>query len=126
GRGCRFPCDFCAVQTFFQRTARHRPIDAIVAELASLKAEKRLFFFVDDNFAADLGFARELAEALAPLDIRWVTQMSINAAHDEAFLAALARSGCRGVLIGFESLGENVLRAMRKTFNAMRGGFAPA
>ena len=91
GRGCRFPCDFCAVQTFFQRTARHRPIDAIVAEIASLKAEKRLFFFVDDNFAADLAFARELAEALTPLDIRWVTQMSINAAHDEAFLAALAR-----------------------------------
>ena len=126
GRGCRFPCDFCAVQTFFQRTARHRPIDAIVKEIAELKAEKRLFFFVDDNFAADLSFARELAEALAPLNIRWVTQMSINAAHDEAFLAALAKSGCRGVLIGFESLDENVLRAMRKTFNTMRGGFAAA
>jgi len=39
-----------------------------------------LFFFVDDNFAADLVFARDLAEALAPLGIRWVTQMSINAA----------------------------------------------
>lgn len=126
GRGCRFPCDFCAVQTFFQRTARHRPIDAIVAEIAALKPEKRLFFFVDDNFAADLTFARELAEALVPLNIRWVTQMSINAAHDEAFLATLARSGCRGVLIGFESLDENVLRAMRKHFNTMRGGFAPA
>lgn len=126
GRGCRFPCDFCAVQTFFERTARHRPIDAIVAEISALKPEKRLFFFVDDNFAADLTFARELAEALTPLNVRWVTQMSINAAHDEAFLAALARSGCRGVLIGFESLDENVLRAMRKTFNTMRGGFAPA
>ena len=126
GRGCRFPCDFCAVQTFFQRTARHRPIDAIVSEIASLKNEKKLFFFVDDNFAADLSFARELAEALAPLGIRWVTQMSINAAHDEAFLAALARAGCSGVLIGFESLDEGVLRAMKKRFNTMRGGFTAA
>jgi radical SAM superfamily enzyme YgiQ (UPF0313 family) len=126
GRGCRFPCDFCAVQTFFQRTARHRPIDAIVTELASLKTEKKLFFFVDDNFAADLAFARELAEALEPLGIRWVTQMSVNAAHDEEFLAALAASGCSGVLIGFESLDEGVLRAMRKRFNTMRGGFAAA
>jgi radical SAM superfamily enzyme YgiQ (UPF0313 family) len=126
GRGCRFPCDFCAVQTFFQRTARHRPIDAIVSEIASLKDEKKLFFFVDDNFAADLSFARDLAEALAPLGIRWVTQMSINAAHDEAFLAALARAGCSGVLIGFESLDEGVLRAMKKRFNTMRGGFTPA
>jgi radical SAM superfamily enzyme YgiQ (UPF0313 family) len=126
GRGCRFPCDFCAVQTFFQRTARHRPIDAIVSEIASLKNEKKLFFFVDDNFAADLAFARDLAEALAPLGIRWVTQMSINAAHDEAFLAALARAGCSGVLIGFESLDEGVLRAMKKRFNTMRGGFTAA
>jgi radical SAM superfamily enzyme YgiQ (UPF0313 family) len=126
GRGCRFPCDFCAVQTFFQRTARHRPIDAIVAEIASLKDEKKLFFFVDDNFAADLPFARDLAGALAPLGIRWVTQMSINAAHDEAFLAALARAGCSGVLIGFESLDEGVLRAMKKRFNTMRGGFSVA
>jgi radical SAM superfamily enzyme YgiQ (UPF0313 family) len=126
GRGCRFPCEFCAVQTFFQRTARHRPIDAIVSEIAALKAEKSLFFFVDDNFAADLAFARELAEALTPLRVRWVTQMSINAAHDEGFLAKLAASGCSGVLIGFESLDEAVLRNMRKTFNTMRGGFAVA
>ena len=126
GRGCRFPCDFCAVQTFFKRTARHRPIDAIVRELIELKTSKRLFFFVDDNFAADLSFARDLAAALAPLHIRWVTQMSINAAHDETLLAALAASGCCGVLIGFESLDENVLRAMRKRFNTMRGGFSAA
>jgi radical SAM superfamily enzyme YgiQ (UPF0313 family) len=126
GRGCRFPCDFCAVQTFFQRTARHRPINAIVREIAALKSEKNLFFFVDDNFAADLPFARELAEALTPLRVRWVTQMSINAAHDESFLAALAASGCRGVLIGFESLDQTVLRNMRKTFNTMRGGFSAA
>jgi radical SAM superfamily enzyme YgiQ (UPF0313 family) len=126
GRGCRFPCEFCAVQTFFQRTARHRPIDAIVSEIAALKAEKSLFFFVDDNFAADLGFAGELAEALTPLRVRWVTQMSINAAHDEGFLAKLAASGCAGVLIGFESLDEKVLRNMRKTFNTMRSGFAGA
>jgi radical SAM superfamily enzyme YgiQ (UPF0313 family) len=126
GRGCRFPCDFCAVQTFFQRTARHRPIDSIVREIAALKSEKNLFFFVDDNFAADLAFARELAEALTSLSVRWVTQMSINAAHDESFLAALAASGCRGVLIGFESLDQTVLRNMRKTFNTMRGGFSAA
>jgi radical SAM superfamily enzyme YgiQ (UPF0313 family) len=123
GRGCRFPCEFCAVQTFFERTARHRPIDAIVAELRELRHRHKLFFFVDDNFAASLKFAKELVEALIPLDVRWVTQMSINAAHDEDFLAKLARSGCRGVLIGFESLDDAVLRSMRKNFNTMKGGF---
>jgi radical SAM superfamily enzyme YgiQ (UPF0313 family) len=125
-RGCRFPCDFCAIQTFFSRTARHRPIEHIVEELRALKASKKIFFFVDDNFAADIGFAHDLAEALAPLGIRWVTQMSINAAHDEALLAKLAASGCQGVLIGFESLDPEVLRSMRKTFNTMKGGFETA
>lgn len=126
GRGCKFPCDFCAIQAFFDRTARHRPVDAIVSELESLKQDARVFFFVDDNFAADLGFAADLAEAIAPLGVRWITQMSINAAHDEAFLARLRRAGCVGVLIGFESLDPAVLRAMRKSFNTMKGGFGVA
>jgi radical SAM superfamily enzyme YgiQ (UPF0313 family) len=126
GRGCKFPCDFCAIQTFFDRRARHRPIDAIVAELKSLKEDTKVFFFVDDNFAADIGFASDLAEAIASLGIRWITQMSINAAHDEAFLARLKHAGCVGVLIGFESLDETVLRSMRKTFNTMKGGFPVA
>lgn len=126
GRGCRFPCDFCSIQTFFGRTARHRPIDSIVAELAALKPSRKMFFFVDDNFAADIAFTRDLADALTPLGIRWVTQMSINAAHDEELLAKLKASGCAGVLIGFESLSEQILRGMRKTFNTMRGGFTAA
>jgi len=126
GRGCRFPCEFCAIQSFFHRAARHRPIEAIVRDLTELKDGARLFFFVDDNFAADIGFAADLADAIAPLGVRWVTQMSINAAHDEALLAKLANAGCVGVLVGFESLDETVLRAMRKTFNTMKGGFPVA
>ena len=126
GRGCKFPCEFCAVQTFFERTARHRPVDAIVSELQELKKRHKLFFFVDDNFAASLKFAKELVEALVAVKARWVTQMSINAAHDEEFLATLSRSGCQGVLIGFESLDDAVLKSMRKNFNTMRGGFEVA
>ena len=126
GRGCKFPCDFCAIQTFFDRTARHRPIEAIYEDLAALKDKTKLFFFVDDNFAADIRFAGELAEAIAPLGIRWITQMSINAAHDEVLLDKLRKAGCVGVLIGFESLDETVLRAMRKGFNTMKGGFTKA
>lgn len=125
-RGCRFPCEFCAIQTFFSRTARHRPIGDILADLEAGGRGSRFHFFVDDNFAADMEFAAELADAIAPLKLRWVTQMSINAAHDEAFLAKLKKAGCAGVLIGFESLDPAVLRSMRKTFNTMKGGFGAA
>jgi radical SAM superfamily enzyme YgiQ (UPF0313 family) len=126
GRGCRFPCDFCAIQTFFERTHRARSPQDIVAESASLRQGARLFFFVDDNFAGSIPRARELLAPLARLKVRWITQMSINAAHDEDFLAQLAASGCQGVLIGFETLNEANLRAMNKRFNTMRGGYAAA
>jgi radical SAM superfamily enzyme YgiQ (UPF0313 family) len=126
GRGCRFPCEFCAIQSYFDRTSRRRPTAALIDELRALAPTTKMFFFVDDNFAADIPAAAEFADAIAPLGIRWITQMSINAAHDEALLARLARAGCAGVLIGFESLDEAVLRAMRKNFNRMKGGYRDA
>src|SRR4029079_13977983 len=70
--------------------------------------------------------AKEFFRALIPLKIRWVSQSSINAAHDEEFLDLLVRSGCMGVLIGFESLDQNNLKEMNKSFNTMRGGFEQA
>ena len=43
--------------------------------------------------------------------------MSITAARDEGFVELLQRSGCAGAPIGFESLREEGLAAMRKPFN---------
>ena len=126
GRGCHFRCDFCAVQAMFKSTQTRRPADEIVAEVAPLRDQKRLFFFVDDNITSNLTQAKEWLRALAPLKVRWVSQASINAAHDEEFLELLVRSGCQGVLIGFESLDPTALKAMNKSFNMMGGGYEAA
>jgi radical SAM superfamily enzyme YgiQ (UPF0313 family) len=126
GRGCHFKCEFCAVQTVFGSSQTRRPAEGILAELAALKREKKLFFFVDDNITSNLAAAKEFFRALIPLGIRWVSQSSINAAHDDEFLDLLVRSGCQGVLIGFESLNPANLRDMNKTFNTARGGFERA
>jgi radical SAM superfamily enzyme YgiQ (UPF0313 family) len=126
GRGCHFKCDFCAVQTVFSQSQTRRPVDEIIAELEKIRREKKLFFFVDDNITSNLEQAKEFFRALIPLQIRWVGQSSINAAHDEEFLDLLRRSGCMGVLIGFESLNSKNLAAMNKTFNTARGGFTKA
>jgi radical SAM superfamily enzyme YgiQ (UPF0313 family) len=126
GRGCHFKCEFCAVQTVFESSQTRRPYDEILAELIPLKREKKLFFFVDDNITSNLARAKEFFRALIPLKIRWVSQSSINAAHDDEFLELLVRSGCQGVLIGFESLNPANLQAMNKTFNTARGGFERA
>ncbi len=126
GRGCRFPCEFCAIQAFFQRSHRSRPIADTLTEIRALQDRTRVFFFVDDNFAGDIAAAKALMRELAALKVRWITQMSIDAADDEEFLALMAASGCMGVLIGFESLDEANLRVMHKGVNRRRGGYGPA
>jgi len=126
GRGCHFQCEFCAVQTVFEATQTRRPIDDILDEIRALRHEKKLFFFVDDNITSNLRQAKEFFRALIPLQVRWVSQASINAAHDEEFLDLLVQSGCQGVLIGFESLEPANLAMMNKRFNTAKGGFETA
>jgi radical SAM superfamily enzyme YgiQ (UPF0313 family) len=112
GRGCHFRCEFCAVQAVFRNTQTRRPLDDVIAEVADLRGTRRLFFFVDDNITSNLDDAKDFFRALAALKVRWVSQSSINAAHDEEFLDLIVRSGCQGVLIGFESLNPVALAAM--------------
>ena len=126
GRGCHFRCEFCAVQSMFANTQTRRPLDEVIAEVASIRDSKKLFFFVDDNITSNMAEAKAFFRELASLGIRWVSQSSINAAHDEEFLDLLAQSGCQGVLIGFESLNPVALAAMNKSFNTMRGGYEAA
>jgi radical SAM superfamily enzyme YgiQ (UPF0313 family) len=114
------------VQTVFGATQTRRPLDEILEEIEAVKKDRKLFFFVDDNITSNLSQAKEFFRALIKAKIRWVSQTSINAAHDEEFLDLLVRSGCMGVLIGFESLNIENLKDMNKSFNLMRGGFTEA
>ena len=127
GRGCHFRCEFCAIQSYFGSTQTRRPTEEILAELAEVKrAGKKLVFFVDDNITSNMRQAKEFFRALIPLKIRWVSQASINAAHDEEFLRLIKASGCQGLLIGFESLNPENLKRMHKGFNTMKGGYDAA
>jgi radical SAM superfamily enzyme YgiQ (UPF0313 family) len=126
GRGCTQHCEFCAIQAGFGASQTMRSPRVIAEEIAALRGHKNLFFFVDDNIVAHLDKAKELFEALIPLKIRWVSQASINMTYDRELLSLMKRSGCLGVLIGFESLDDDNLRAMNKGFNTARGGAAEA
>lgn len=121
-RGCKFKCDFCAIQSYFNATQDHRPIDAVLEEVRRVKRRGQMIFFVDDNICSDLEAAKDFMRALIPLKVRWVSQSSITAAWDEQALDLLKRSGCQGLLIGLESLDESSLRVMNKSFNLMKGG----
>ena len=78
GRGCHFRCEFCAVQSVFKNTQTRRPLDEVIAEVSSVRRDRRLFFFVDDNITSNLAEAKNFFRALAPLNIRWVSQSSCS------------------------------------------------
>jgi len=126
GRGCKYSCDFCSVQSYFKSSHRRRPVKDVIAEVEFLKKEKNVFFFVDDNFIGNIQRAKELLRELIPMNIRWITQMCMEGAYDEGLLQLLKMGGCKGVLIGFESLNEKNLEMMQKGFNTMQGGYSEA
>lgn len=122
GRGCRFVCDFCSIHEFYGTQVRTRPAEEFRDELEQLNS-KRLLFFVDDNLFSTKANLEALLGVLTPLHRRWSCQISIDVARDLDLLDRLAASGCRYVLIGFESLETENLKQMRKPWNHVAGEY---
>jgi radical SAM superfamily enzyme YgiQ (UPF0313 family) len=120
-RGCNFRCDFCAITAFHGATQHHRPALEVADEMRQTGSDR--FFIVDDNFVSQPAQARELCRAIEPLKINWVGQASIHIARDDRLLEAMVASGCRGVLIGMESLDPQNLRDMGKEWNLVGGSY---
>jgi len=114
-RGCPYNCEFCTVKAMSGGKYRYKPVKDTIRELeVLLDIEKKLIFFVDDNLIGDRKHARDFLRALVPLKIVYFAQVSLNLAKDNELLSLLAKSGCRKVIIGFESLVNANLRQMGK------------
>jgi len=124
-RGCPLRCSFCSVPAFNGGVYRSRPVEKVVEEFKSIR-EKHVLI-VDDNLIGihkgHLDRAKDLFKAMiqANLGKYWIAQVSINVADDEELLRLAAKSGCLGVLIGFESATEGGLEEINKKFNIPRG-----
>ncbi len=120
-RGCRFSCNFCATSVFFNQSHYCRPTNEVIQEIES--QERRLLFFVDDNILANFEAAKSLFRALIPLNLNWVSQASIDMTGDLALMELMAKSGCLGNVIGFETLNPTSLRDMKKSPNLLVADF---
>jgi radical SAM superfamily enzyme YgiQ (UPF0313 family) len=142
-RGCPKHCSFCSVWRTDGQKPRQRQVAAVVREIVDLR--RRGFRFVllaDDNFypvtRADLAAAERRAdkrqlEALValrqerfdlmaqlgrlPEDMVFYTQITMEAAEDPEFLAAMRQARIRGALVGVESVTPEGLKAVFKNFN---------
>ena len=116
-RGCPYNCDFCTVSRFFGTRQRHKPIRDIITDIESCK-EKNLFF-LDDNITVDKRYAKELFREMIPQKKMWVGQASIQVANDTELVKLAYKSGCRALLIGFESMSDSGINQYRKTLKTI-------
>ncbi|MBG7610573.1 MAG: B12-binding domain-containing radical SAM protein [Anaerolineae bacterium] len=114
-RACIHNCDFCVVPSAWGTSPYQKPIEEVIQDIRQMRS-KRLIF-IDLNLIADLDYAKNLFEALIPLKISWFGLSTLLLAYDKELLALVAKSGCRGLLIGFESLSGKNLHSSRKGFN---------
>ncbi|OFV92249.1 MAG: hypothetical protein A3J75_07990, partial [Acidobacteria bacterium RBG_16_68_9] len=117
-RGCPHPCEYCAVQTYYRRSFRTRPVEDVIEDLRTIKAlGANRILFLDDNPIARPDAAKELFRAMIPLRLKWASQSTINIARDPELLDLAARSGCVSLSIGLESINADSLESVNKGFN---------
>lgn len=117
-RGCPHPCEYCAVQTYYQRSYRTRPVEEVIEDVRTIKAlGGNRILFLDDNPIGRPEAAKELFRALIPLRVKWASQSTINIARDPELLDLAARSGCVSLSLGLESINPSSLDSIGKGFN---------
>ncbi len=114
-RGCPFACNFCAVTTVFGHKYRLRPIEDVLSEVETLK--NKYVFFLDDNIVGSPRHSKEMFRALIPYSKYWIGQASTTVIKDPELLKLMAKSGCKGLFVGFESLSEKNLEISHKKHN---------
>ncbi len=114
-RGCTNRCTYCTINHLWKGRGFRRPIGEVIDEVSGLRGRNVLL--LDPNLVADRGYALSLFEGLAPLRRQWAGLATVDMAFDTELLEAAVRSGCIGLLVGFESTTQEALSNCNKTTN---------
>lgn len=115
-RACIHRCDFCVVPAAWGTKPFQKPVAEVVADIRQHYAKR--IIFIDLNLISDRDYAAELFEALIPLKVNWFGLSTVLLGKDRPLLELAARSGCSGLLMGFESITPANLKASKKGFNS--------
>lgn len=114
-RGCPNKCDFCVLPKMYNNSYRKRPVKEVAKEYGSFKG--KVIIFWDDNIAADIEYAKELFKEITPHKKWWSSQTSIHAGWSDELLELAAKSGCKQLFLGLESVSQTSLDNANKSFN---------
>ena len=114
-RGCPHKCSFCASSKIFGNKYRYRPVADIINEIKERKLENQHIVFISDNVFGNKRFAESLFSNLIPLNITWQGGSTVSIANYPGILKLASKSGCKSLLIGFESIkGSNLSKIDKK------------
>jgi len=117
-RGCPHRCSFCVYpQTFTGHRIRYRSVGDVVDEMEYVVKEFSPLgeiMFEDDTLTTIKKRTVELCEEILRrrLQVRWSCNARVQL--DLETMRLMKRSGCRSLLVGFESGSQQVLNGMRK------------
>jgi anaerobic magnesium-protoporphyrin IX monomethyl ester cyclase len=116
--GCPFRCSFCGVHATYgtrERFESPERTEAILRHLVTKYGADSVQFY-DMNFFLREDHARDLAERLAPLNLRWwcEARVDVMSRYSDETLAALRRGGCTMIFFGAESGSDWALKEMKK------------
>lgn len=118
-RSCVHDCEFCVAPAAWGRKQYQKPIDWVIEDIRRTGQKK--IIFVDLNLISDIQYAKELFIRLVPLKLKWYGVTTVLIAHDQELLDLMARSGCKGLLLGLETVSEESLKDAKKRFNSSVG-----
>lgn len=114
-RGCRNRCHFCSIHKVYGHSNAARSIAEVIAEIKYLNAKR--IILLDPSPTSDKEYARNFFEALVPLKIQWLGAATTDVVDDSELFELMVRSGCAGLLMGFESLSQASMDNSGKLFN---------
>ena len=115
-RSCAHDCEFCVAPAAWGRKQYQKPIDWVIEDIRRFGAKK--IIFIDLNLVSDTNYAKALFTRLVPLKLDWFGLSTVLIAHDPALMELMARSGCKGLLLGLETVSQESLKDAQKRFNA--------
>lgn len=115
-KGCTLDCSFCVGKALYPNFLK-RPVMEVIREIETF--EKKEVLFIDLNLIADVDYAKKLFLELKPLKKWWFGLATSNLVHDDEMIKLMADSGCKGLLIGFEAISKESLKAMNKGINLL-------
>ncbi|MBQ6105937.1 MAG: radical SAM protein [Lachnospiraceae bacterium] len=114
-RGCNHSCTFCAYPAAFGRRVITRPVEDVIAEIKTFKGKPVIF--PDVNLIADMKYAKELFTAMIPLKKWWFGLTTTAIGQNDEMLDIFKKSGCKGLLVGFESVNQETQKSIHKGVN---------